>query len=135
MPASRHPPQAPPLWARYGGAAHHEGMPSERGGPDRTDDGRYVIVRGRRWRATDPDIPEEAAAALRSHLMAARRAVREAKRTADGDALRRARERVRQAKVALGERGDPWWEQSAPAPARARRWREGLAWFDRHDGS
>ncbi|MFH9607221.1 hypothetical protein [Streptomyces sp. NPDC017448] len=106
-------------------------MPSERGGPDRTDDGRYVIVHGRRWRATDPDIPEEAAAALRSHLMAARRAVREAERTADGAALRRARERVRRAKVALGERGDPWWEQTA----RARRWREGLAWFDRHDGA
>ncbi|WP_405637613.1 hypothetical protein OG543_23955 [Streptomyces sp. NBC_01178] len=108
-------------------------MPSERGGPDRTDDGRYVIVHGRRWRATDPDIPEDAAAALRSHLMAARRAVREAKRTEDAVALRRAREKVHRAKVALGERGEPWWEQ--PAPARARRWRDGLAWFDRPNGS
>ncbi|WP_181398261.1 hypothetical protein [Streptomyces sp. ZEA17I] len=45
-------------------------MPSERSGPERTDDGRYVVVRGRRWRATDPDIPEADAAALRSHLMA-----------------------------------------------------------------
>ncbi|RST20356.1 hypothetical protein EF908_28030, partial [Streptomyces sp. WAC04770] len=38
---------------------------------------------------------------------------------------RRARERVQEAKVALGERGTPWWEQS-PAE-RARRWRDGLA--------
>ncbi|WP_369165257.1 hypothetical protein [Streptomyces sp. AFD10] len=103
-------------------------MPSERSGPDRTDDGRYVIIDGRRWRATDPDIPEDAAAALRSHLMAARRAVREAKRVEDEAALRRARARVQRAKVALGERGDPWWEQSARE--RTRRWRDGLAWFD-----
>ncbi|MFJ5138923.1 hypothetical protein [Streptomyces sp. NPDC088707] len=45
--------------------------------PARTSDGRYVIVNGRRWRATDPEIPENIAARLRSHLMAARRAVAE----------------------------------------------------------
>ncbi|WP_069743514.1 hypothetical protein [Streptomyces sp. EN23] len=105
-------------------------MPRECGGPDRTDDGRYVIINGRRWRATDPAVPEDAAAALRSHLMAARRAVREAKRAADDAALRRARERVQRAKVALGERGDPWWEQSGRE--RDRRWHDGLAWFDGH---
>ncbi|MFJ2027870.1 hypothetical protein ACIODW_29230 [Streptomyces sp. NPDC087897] len=106
-------------------------MPSEHSGPERTEDGRYVIIDGRRWRATDPDIPEEAAAALRSHLMAARRAVREAKRTTDEAALRRARERVQQAKVALGERGDPWWEQTARD--RTRRWRDGLSQLDDPD--
>ncbi|MFD5202414.1 hypothetical protein ACFWM7_20175 [Streptomyces sp. NPDC058375] len=105
-------------------------MPSQSGGPDRTDDGRYVIIKGRRWRATDPALPEDAAASLRSHLMAARRAVREARRTTDDAALRRARERVQRAKVALGERGDPWWEQSERE--RAQRWRDGLAWFDGH---
>ncbi|ATY99649.1 hypothetical protein ACFY9H_19515 [Streptomyces bacillaris] len=104
-------------------------MPSEHSGPERTDDGRYIVVKGRRWRATDPDIPEADAAALRSHLMAARRAVKEAGRAADDAALRRARERVQEAKVALGERGTPWWEQS-PAE-RARRWRDGLARLDR----
>ncbi|MFF5892352.1 hypothetical protein ACFY72_26750 [Streptomyces globisporus] len=82
-------------------------MPPESGGPDRTEDGRYVIIDGRRWRATDPTVPEDAAAALRSHLMAARRAVREAKRATDDAALRRARD-------------------------RDRRWRDGLAWFDGH---
>ncbi|MDX2920626.1 MULTISPECIES: hypothetical protein [Streptomyces] len=105
-------------------------MPPESGGPDRTDDGRYVIIKGRRWRATDPAVPEDAAAALRSHLMAARRAVREAARAGDDAMLRRARERVQRAKVALGERGDPWWEQSGRE--RVRRWRDGLAWFDDH---
>ncbi|WP_278258532.1 hypothetical protein [Nocardioides convexus] len=27
--------------------------------PEHTPDGRYVVVEGRRWRATDPAIPEE----------------------------------------------------------------------------
>ncbi|MEU8795939.1 hypothetical protein [Streptomyces sp. NPDC048643] len=97
-------------------------------GPDRTPDGRYVIVGGRRWRATDPQIPEDVAARLRSHLMAARRAVKAARRTEDPEAERAARTRVHLSKVALGERGAPWWEQS-DAERRAR-WSEGLAALD-----
>ena len=27
--------------------------------PERTPDGRYIVVDGRRWRATDPSLPEE----------------------------------------------------------------------------
>ena len=27
--------------------------------PERTPDGRYVVVDGRRWRASDPSLPEE----------------------------------------------------------------------------
>jgi hypothetical protein len=27
--------------------------------PEVTPDGRYVVIDGRRWRATDPEIPEE----------------------------------------------------------------------------
>ncbi|MET8228576.1 hypothetical protein [Streptomyces sp. NPDC005301] len=96
--------------------------------PDRTPDGRFIIVDGRRWRATDPDIPEDAAARLRSHLMAARRAVGAAQRAEDPEAERAARARVHLAKVALGERGTPWWEQS-DAQRRAR-WSEGLAELD-----
>ncbi|WP_256104819.1 hypothetical protein [Streptomyces sp. ODS05-4] len=95
------------------------------GPPERTPDGRYVVIGGRRWRATDPDVPEEAAAELRSHLMAARRAVGAARRAEDPVAERAARARVHTAKVALGERGEPWWEQSAAA--RRTRWQEGLA--------
>jgi len=43
--------------------------------PKRTADGRYVIIRGRRWRATDPAIPADVSAKLRAELMSARRAV------------------------------------------------------------
>ncbi|WP_411070032.1 hypothetical protein [Streptomyces sp. cmx-4-25] len=91
---------------------------------EHTPDGRYIVVGGRRWRATDPDIPPEEAARLRSLLMAARRAVGAARRADDTRAERAARARVHTAKVALGERGEPWWEQS-PAERRAR-WSRGL---------
>ena len=84
--------------------------------PERTPDGRYVVIDGRRWRATDPDIPEGRAAELRSILMAWRREVRRTKGT---DEERASRDGVQAAKVALGERGTPWWEQS-DAERRAR---------------
>ena len=84
-----------------------------------TPDGHHVIIKGRRWRATDPDLPPEVSQLLRSELMSARRAVGAALRAGDADAERAARDRVQQAKVALGERGTPWWEQSA-AERRAR---------------
>ncbi|MEU7123054.1 hypothetical protein [Streptomyces zaomyceticus] len=96
--------------------------------PGRTSDGRYVIINGRRWRATDPEVPEDVAARLRSHLMAARRAVATARRAQDAEAERSARARVHTAKVALGERGTPWWDQ--PEPERRARWSEGLTALD-----
>jgi hypothetical protein len=77
----------------------------------RTSDGRYVVIDGRRWRASDPGLPEERRAELVGELMAARRAVGAARRAQDADAERAARDRVHAAKVALGERGAPWWEQ------------------------
>ena len=79
--------------------------------PEKTPDGRYVIIDGRRWRATDPSIPEERRKELVAELMAARRAVGAAKRGNDPEAEKAARERVHAAKVALGERGEPWWER------------------------
>lgn len=93
--------------------------------PEKTPDGHFVVIGGRRWRATDPEIPEEDAARLRRHLMAARRAVRDAP---DQAAERAARSRVHRAKTALGERGTPWWEQCGQE--RRRRWEEGLAGLD-----
>jgi uncharacterized protein len=78
--------------------------------PERTPDGRYVIIDGKRWRASDPRLPEERRLELVSELMAARRDVGAAKRQGDADAERKARDRVHAAKVALGERGKPWWE-------------------------
>jgi hypothetical protein len=85
--------------------------------PEHTADGRYIVVAGRRWRATDPMIPPEREAELRSALMAWRREVKVAR---GADAEPRARAGVQAAKVALGERGSPWWEQTAAE--RRRRW-------------
>jgi hypothetical protein len=87
---------------------------------DTTADGHHVVIDGRRWRATDPDLPPEAADVLRHELMSARRAVGTALRAGDEAAEREARGRVQRAKVALGERGTPWWEQSADE--RRQRW-------------
>jgi uncharacterized protein len=87
---------------------------------ERTPDGRYVVIDGRRWRATDPSLPEDVAGVLRRELMAARRAVGAALRAGDAVAERAARDRVQNAKVGLGERGTPWWEQSADE--RRARW-------------
>jgi hypothetical protein len=97
-------------------------------GPPLTPDGRYVVINGRRWRATDPAVPETAGARLRAHLMDARRAVAAARRSGDQEAERAARRRVHAAKVALGERGTPWWDMSTAA--RETRWREGLDALD-----
>lgn len=91
---------------------------------EHTPDGRYVIISGRRWRATDPDIPEEVAAVLRRELMSARRAVGAALRAEDATAEQVARDGVQRAKTALGERGIPWWDQT-PEERRAR-WEAGL---------
>lgn len=90
--------------------------------PALTPDGRYVVVRGRRWRATDPSLPPDVSTRLRHELMGARRAVGAALRSGDPDAERSARDRVQRAKVALGERGTPWWEQSDDE--RRQRWEQ-----------
>jgi hypothetical protein len=47
-------------------------------------------------------------------LMMARRAVREALKSKDADALAAARAQVQSAKVGLGERGPVWWTDGAP---------------------
>jgi hypothetical protein len=85
--------------------------------PEITPDGRYVVIDGRRWRATDPAIPEERRVELTKVLMAWRREVR---RTKETDEEASARAGVQAAKVALGERGVPWWEQSDDE--RRARW-------------
>jgi hypothetical protein len=78
---------------------------------EKTDDGRYVRIEGRRWRATNPDLPEEERQRLVKELMAARRDVGKALREGDAEAEARARQRVHETKVALGERGPKWWEK------------------------
>lgn len=77
-----------------------------------TPDGRYLVVRGRLWRRANPSLDAAARADLVRELMAARRAVRDAK--ADPAALSAARSRVDVAKHALGERGPVWWTDGTP---------------------
>ncbi|MGL4092188.1 hypothetical protein [Agrobacterium cavarae] len=79
--------------------------------PD-TPDGRYFVVCGRLWRKSDPALDEETRTRLVKELMAARRAVRQAK--GDRVALAKARARVDEAKIALGERGKVWWDDGEP---------------------
>lgn len=98
------PPAAEPLES---GPNCHDGLMSgdTNAGYHLTESGHHVVVNGRRWRATDPSIP----AALREELVAALMAARRAVRTNRG-----ARPAVHDAKVALGERGEPWWEPTTP---------------------
>ncbi|MFB9311943.1 hypothetical protein [Nocardioides plantarum] len=84
---------------------------------EHTPDGRYIVVKGRRWRATDPDIPDPRRDELQHVLMAWRR---EVKRTKGTDEERRSRDGVQAVKVALGERGTPWWGQTDAE--RRERW-------------
>lgn len=91
--------------------------------PERTSDGRHVVIDGRRWRASDPTLSPERRDELVSELMAARRAVASARRAEDDEGERAARTRVHAAKVALGERGPTWWgriEQCVREMAQAR---------------
>ena len=82
--------------------------------PERTPDGRYIVVRGRLWRASNPHLPEDERQRHVNALMNARRAVGAAKRAGDPAAEKAARAQVHQAKVALGERGPVWWDDGAP---------------------
>ena len=77
-----------------------------------TEDQHFIVVNGRRWRATDPGIPKQLRGELVAELMSARRAIGQGEETA--------RPRVQDAKVALGERGEPWWEPPTPDGRRAR---------------
>ena len=82
--------------------------------PEHTPDGHHVVINGRKWRATDPLIPEDRRSELQSILMAWRRDVKRTKGAPES------RAGVQAAKVALGERGTPWWEQTDDE--RRARW-------------
>ncbi len=91
---------------------------------ERTDDGRFVVVEGRRWRTADPALPGDVRARLLHHLGVARSAVRTAGRSDDEAAVAAARARVQLAKTGLGERGTAWWDQDDDA--RRARWEAAL---------
>ena len=79
-----------------------------------TPDGRYFLVRGRLWRATNPALSSEEKTPLVKALMAARRKVGRARKEGDREALAAAGQAVDAAKIALGERGPVWWTDGAP---------------------
>jgi hypothetical protein len=81
--------------------------------PPTTPDGRYIVVRGRLWRASNPNLPEAERTALVHELAAARREVKAALAHPDPERLAAARAAVNRAKIALGERGEPWWTDGA----------------------
>lgn len=91
-------------------------------------DERWLVVDGRRWRRADPALPDDVAAALRSHLGRARNAVKAARRDGDEEALAEARRRVGLAKHGLGERGPRWWDDDEDA--RIGRARQALRELD-----
>jgi hypothetical protein len=74
-----------------------------------TADGRYLIVSGRRDRATDPAVPDSLRHELADELTTAHRLA--------GTDPEAAGPRVEDAEIALGQRGEPWWE---PTPAGRR---------------
>jgi len=80
----------------------------------KTPDGRYIVVRGRLWRASNPNLSETEREGLVRDLMCARRAVGAARKSGDCAAENRAHEAVQKAKVELGERGAVWWTDGAP---------------------
>lgn len=75
-----------------------------------TQDGRYVVVRGRLWRMSDPRLPMQERASLTRALMEARRAL---KGDSPHDQRAAARARIDAAKRALRERGPVWWSDGA----------------------
>ena len=74
-----------------------------------TPDKRYIVVRGRLWRATNPGLSAQTRKRLTKQLMDARRAVAAAQKAKDPHRLALARKSVQAAKVGLGERGPAWW--------------------------
>ena len=91
-----------------------ESTPNGTPAPRVTPDGRYIVVRGRLWRRSNPHLPADERERLVRDLMHARADVARANRANDDGLRRDARRRVQQAKEGLGERGPAWWDDGAP---------------------
>ena len=91
-----------------------------------------MVMNGRRWRRTDPSLPDDVVEALKSHLGRGRSGVRVAKGKNDADAVAAARNRTNLAKHGLGERGPYWWDE--PEADRLARAKEALEKLRALDG-
>jgi hypothetical protein len=97
-----------------------------------TPDRRYFVVRGRLWRLSNPFLDATTHERLVQQLLESKRAVHDSK---DSAARLAARVKVDAAKRALGERGDPWWDDGAPDYSRQRALDTPYAeWFTREAG-
>lgn len=86
--------------------------------PPVTPDGRYIVVRDRLWRAANPRLTPARREALIRRIMDARRAVGRTKRADYPIVENAAHAVVIAARVLLGERGAPWWDDGSPEPNR-----------------
>jgi hypothetical protein len=94
-----------------------------------TPDRRYMVIRGRLWRLSNPFLDTAEHARLVRELMSARRTIRNA---TEARVRLDARARVDAAKRALGERGDVWWDDGSPDyNLKAVRDTPYAAWFSR----
>jgi len=94
--------------------ANERSSPAKAGHHPVTPDGRYFVVRGRLWRMSNPTLEPDKRERLVRKLMAARRAVAQARRAGDMATEDAAHADVDVAKRALGERGPVWWSDGAP---------------------
>ena len=69
-----------------------------------TPDGRYIVVRARLWRTSNPELSAGERQRLVLALTTARRGAGAGRRIGDWDAVRDARRRVDDAKVELGSK-------------------------------
>ncbi|KAK4466960.1 hypothetical protein QBC42DRAFT_258414 [Cladorrhinum samala] len=95
--------------------------------PPKTPGGHYIIVNGRKWRAKDPNIPDEALRELKHYLAKGRSGVRKRNQEKDDtEKINLARRTTALAKLGLGERGKPeWWNDTDEN--RKQRWESSLA--------
>lgn len=100
-----------------------------------TPDGRYFLARGKLWRRSNPNLPDEERLRLTFELIAARSDAMHARRDGDADLERDAMRRIDAAKIALGQRGAPWWNDGAPDYTRQKAVQTPYAdWLRRVDG-
>ena len=95
---------------RESGVPDLEARPS----PMMTPDGRYIVVRGRLWRAANPLLDPAVRQRLVNNLMEARLSVRAALPSSNAEDLLFARTKVQACKEALGERSEAWWSDGEP---------------------
>lgn len=98
-----------------------------------SEDDKWLVVEGKRWRRSDPELESAVVEELKSHLGKARNAVRTTKKNGTEEDLKQARHRVNTAKQGLGERGDYWWEM--PVEDRRKRAEEALAQLEKGSSS